>query len=120
MPVTSTELVSPSAVACDRSGGPKLMILAWGAENAPLYRIIPPSRNPGPGRRGTRQEVSMHQMILSTTAVLLFVIVPVTALPLKTENVTFKSGDETVGGYLALPESTGRHPPIIVDQEWWW
>lgn len=39
--------------------------------------------------------------------------------PLKTEGVSYKSGDETVGGYLALPESKGRHPAIVVIHEWW-
>jgi carboxymethylenebutenolidase len=33
--------------------------------------------------------------------------------------VTYPSGSETVSGYLALPEGTGRKPAIIVIQEWW-
>ncbi len=37
----------------------------------------------------------------------------------KTESVTFKSGDETVSGYLALPDSKGRHPALVVIHEWW-
>jgi carboxymethylenebutenolidase len=37
----------------------------------------------------------------------------------KTENVTFKAGDETVQGYLALPEAAGRHPALVVIHEWW-
>jgi len=39
--------------------------------------------------------------------------------PVKTGDVTFKSGDETVAGYLALPESPGRHPALVVIHEWW-
>ena len=39
--------------------------------------------------------------------------------PLKTETVSYKSGDETVTGYLALPETKGRHAALIVLQEWW-
>lgn len=39
--------------------------------------------------------------------------------PVKTEDVTFKSGDETVSGYLALPEASGRHPALVVIHEWW-
>lgn len=39
--------------------------------------------------------------------------------PVKTENVSFKSGGETVGGYLALPATAGRHPALVVIHEWW-
>lgn len=37
----------------------------------------------------------------------------------KTETVTYKSGDETVSGYIALPDGGGKHPAIIVIHEWW-
>jgi carboxymethylenebutenolidase len=37
----------------------------------------------------------------------------------KTETVSYKSGGDTVIGYLALPESGGKHPAIIVIHEWW-
>jgi carboxymethylenebutenolidase len=37
----------------------------------------------------------------------------------KTETVSFKSGTDTATGYLALPESAGQHPAIIVIHEWW-
>lgn len=37
----------------------------------------------------------------------------------KTEVVTFKSGDESVQGYLALPDSKGPHPALVVIHEWW-
>ena len=37
----------------------------------------------------------------------------------KTEMVSYKSGDETVNGYLALPDGGGKHPAIIVIHEWW-
>ena len=37
----------------------------------------------------------------------------------KTEMVSYKSGDETVSGYLALPDTGGKHPAIIVIHEWW-
>jgi carboxymethylenebutenolidase len=36
-----------------------------------------------------------------------------------TQTVNYKSGDETVSGYLALPEGGGKHPAIIVIHEWW-
>lgn len=38
---------------------------------------------------------------------------------LRTETVHFKSGDETISGFMALPESPGRHPGIVVIHEWW-
>lgn len=45
------------------------------------------------------------------------------ALPLsasvKTGTASYKSGDETVSSYLALPEGAGKHPAIIVIHEWW-
>jgi carboxymethylenebutenolidase len=37
----------------------------------------------------------------------------------KTETVSFKSGNDTVSGYLALPEGGGKHPAILVIHEWW-
>jgi carboxymethylenebutenolidase len=39
--------------------------------------------------------------------------------PAKTETVQYKSGNETVQGYLALPSAAGRHPAVIVIHEWW-
>lgn len=37
----------------------------------------------------------------------------------KTETVSYKSGDETVSGYLAIPDGGGKHAAIIVIHEWW-
>jgi carboxymethylenebutenolidase len=37
----------------------------------------------------------------------------------KSEMVTFKSGDETISGFLALPSGAGRHPGIVAIHEWW-
>jgi len=39
--------------------------------------------------------------------------------PVKTETVQFKSGPEMVSGYLAAPGTPGRHPALVVIQEWW-
>ena len=36
-----------------------------------------------------------------------------------TETVSYKSGDETVSGYLKLPAGSGKHPAIIAIHEWW-
>ena len=37
----------------------------------------------------------------------------------RTETVQFKSGDDTISGFLALPSSGGRHPGIVAIHEWW-
>jgi carboxymethylenebutenolidase len=37
----------------------------------------------------------------------------------KTQLVQYKSGGETVSGFLALPEGKGPFPAIIVIHEWW-
>jgi carboxymethylenebutenolidase len=41
------------------------------------------------------------------------------AAPAKTQDVTFPSGPETITGYLAMPESPGRHPAMVVIHEDW-
>jgi len=41
------------------------------------------------------------------------------ARPQKTETVSYKSGDEAVTAYLALPDTAGPHPAIVVIHEWW-
>lgn len=35
------------------------------------------------------------------------------------ETVSYKSGPETVSGYLAAPEGPGKKPGLVVIQEWW-
>jgi carboxymethylenebutenolidase len=56
-------------------------------------------------------------------AVLLSLLLCSTAMlstaTVNTQTVSFQSGDETVSGFLALPEGTGKHPAIIVIHEWW-
>lgn len=39
--------------------------------------------------------------------------------PAKTETVSYKSGDETVSGFLALPDGGGKHPALVIIHEWW-
>jgi len=41
------------------------------------------------------------------------------AIPAKTETIAFRSGDETLSAYLALPDSAGPHPALVVIHEWW-
>ncbi len=36
-----------------------------------------------------------------------------------TETVSYKSGTETVGGFLAKPAGTGKHPGLVLIHEWW-
>jgi carboxymethylenebutenolidase len=38
---------------------------------------------------------------------------------IKTSEVTFKSGDEEIKGFLAEPEGAGPFPGLVVIQEWW-
>jgi carboxymethylenebutenolidase len=58
-----------------------------------------------------------------TTLVLLLALPALAAqsvrAAVRTQTIHYKSGDETVDGYLALPDSPGRHPAIIVIHEWW-
>src|SRR5881392_4037102 len=41
------------------------------------------------------------------------------AAQVKTSDITFKSGDEEIKGFLAEPEGKGPFPAIVVIQEWW-
>jgi len=41
------------------------------------------------------------------------------AIPVKTETVTYASGGESVSAYLAVPDSAGPHPALVVIHEWW-
>jgi carboxymethylenebutenolidase len=55
---------------------------------------------------------------LLCVGLLLFPVLGV-AGPVKTETVSFPSGSETATGYLAVPDSPGRHPGLVIIQEWW-
>jgi carboxymethylenebutenolidase len=63
----------------------------------------------------------MNRKMIAGFASLLCVAVTLLlyANPAKTETVTYKSGDETVSGFLALPDGGGKHPAIVVIHEWW-
>jgi carboxymethylenebutenolidase len=37
----------------------------------------------------------------------------------KTRMVSYKSGNETVHAFLAVPETPGKHPALILIHEWW-
>jgi len=63
----------------------------------------------------------MNRKILSVLAALfsLAFVLMLRANPVKTETVSYKSGNETVNGFLALPEGHGKHPGLVVIHEWW-
>jgi carboxymethylenebutenolidase len=61
----------------------------------------------------------MHRLALLVCWCLLGVSAAGLAAPVKTEEITFPSGDEAIAGYLALPESPGKHPALVVIHEWW-
>lgn len=41
------------------------------------------------------------------------------AQEVKGDNVTYKSGNETVTAFLAQPATPGKHPALVVIHEWW-
>ncbi|HEX5482700.1 MAG TPA: dienelactone hydrolase family protein [Terriglobia bacterium] len=66
--------------------------------------------------------MNLRTVCLALACVALVVpIVPAVsgAAPVKTQTVTYKSGSEKVTGFLALPESRGKHPALVVIHEWW-
>jgi len=61
----------------------------------------------------------MYRIAVLVCGYLLMVSVAGLAAPIKTQDITLQSGGETLAGYLALPESAGKHPAIVVIHEWW-
>jgi carboxymethylenebutenolidase len=41
------------------------------------------------------------------------------ALAVEPQNVSYRSGSETIQGLLYLPDGTGPHPAIVLVHEWW-
>lgn len=62
--------------------------------------------------------MNMRLMVALAAVGILGMAVP-RATGVKTATVSFKSGNDTVSGYLVLPGTSGRHPAIIVIHEWW-
>lgn len=61
-----------------------------------------------------------RRMVILTLAMLLMLSATLMVnAQTKTQTVSYKSGAETVNGYLALPSGGGKHPAIIVIHEWW-
>ena len=61
----------------------------------------------------------MRRLILLALASMLVLSTWGFGAHVKADMVQYKSGDETVEGYLALPDSAGRHPALVVVHEWW-
>ncbi|MGH9397982.1 MAG: dienelactone hydrolase family protein [Terriglobia bacterium] len=56
------------------------------------------------------------------TLAMLIPLVPassVLAVPVRTRTVAYRSGSETINGFLAEPQSPGKHPALVVIHEWW-
>lgn len=61
----------------------------------------------------------MKKLLTVLALAALGVSLDLAAVDPKTDTVTYKSGDETVSSYLALPAQMGKRPALIVIQEWW-
>jgi carboxymethylenebutenolidase len=62
----------------------------------------------------------VKSIVVKSVLILLFLgITHLWARPEKTQTVSYRRGNETVTGYLALPDSPGPHPAIVVIHEWW-
>src|SRR5262249_54094115 len=58
-------------------------------------------------------------LILTAALLLAVTAAPCLGAEVKTSDITFKSGDEEVKGFLAEPDGKGPFPAIVVIQEWW-
>jgi carboxymethylenebutenolidase len=59
----------------------------------------------------------MHRIAGLAAGILLCFAANSFAITVKTQNVTFPSGSDTVAGYLAVPDSPGKHPGVVVLHE---
>jgi carboxymethylenebutenolidase len=60
------------------------------------------------------------KILLASAAAALFLCAGAKAVEKpKTETVQFKSGDQTLSGFLALPDQSGKHPAMMVIHESW-
>ena len=60
----------------------------------------------------------MRSRIVVSLVVLAFAAVA-SAQSIRTMNVSYVSGPDTVSAYLAMPDGGGKHPALIVIHEWW-
>jgi carboxymethylenebutenolidase len=62
----------------------------------------------------------MHRTLRFLAAALLLALATAPAVAeVKTMDITFKSGDEEIKGFLAEPGGKGPFPGVVVIQEWW-
>jgi carboxymethylenebutenolidase len=61
----------------------------------------------------------MRQPALLLCACLLFTATSAVGTTTKGEMVSYRSGDETISGFLVLPKGAGPHAALVVIQEWW-
>ncbi len=56
----------------------------------------------------------MRRFALLAAAICFTIANTTLAASVRTQDVTFPSGSETIAGYLAVPESPGQHPALLV------
>jgi carboxymethylenebutenolidase len=56
---------------------------------------------------------------VAVLAIALGVVPMLNAADVETKEITFKSGEDEVKGFLAVPKGKGPFPGVIVIQEWW-
>ena len=61
----------------------------------------------------------MRQSALALGVFLLLTSTSALGATAKGEMVSYPSGEETISGFLVLPEGAGPHPALVVIQEWW-
>jgi carboxymethylenebutenolidase len=61
----------------------------------------------------------MRQPGLVLCACVLFTATSAVGATTKSEMVSYRSGEETISGFLVLPNGAGPHPALVVIQEWW-
>jgi carboxymethylenebutenolidase len=70
----------------------------------------------------SKEDMNMRRFLtLGLAGLLLTLASPAWAAEtkVKTTDITFKSGDEEIKGFLTEPEGNGPFPAIVVIQEWW-
>ena len=70
------------------------------------------------GKTLNQQEAFVRQTAMLIIACLLLLSTSYLLGDVKTETVTYKSGDEIVSGYLVTPGTAGSHPALIVVHEY--
>ncbi|MGA2983288.1 MAG: dienelactone hydrolase family protein [Terriglobia bacterium] len=61
----------------------------------------------------------MRRFAVMAAGMFLAIAANALAVPVKTQQVTFASGADTIAGYLAAPDSPGKHPALVVIHEDW-